>query len=84
MESTSRLTSSTPMVRTHTLNPTSDAPRPQVNVPIRLLKNDKGLLGYSKDGDGVNKASIEEMIRTISSHIVDFDLPGEDLKSKLR
>ena len=28
MEFTSRLTSSTPMVRTHTLNPTSDAPRP--------------------------------------------------------
>ena len=46
--------------------------------------NTKGLLGYSKDGDGVNKASIKEMIRTISSHKEDFDLPGEDLKSKLR
>ena len=41
MKSTSRLTSSTPTVRTHTLEPTPDAPRSYNLVASRLLIKDK-------------------------------------------
>ena len=46
MESSSGLTSSNPMVRTHTLDPTPDAPRSYNPAAIRLLIKDLKKLRY--------------------------------------